>query len=112
MESRTFSCVTSLFYLEKDDPISMESRLSSSETEGEGGPFLVRYDMFFFLDSQVVRLFCSKECLTTLRVVILKPRENSNFLKNCKMVISVKIRNFSRSRMTKRTLSLESSREI
>ena len=41
-----------------------------------------------------------------------KTRENSNFLKNDKMVISVKIRNFSRSRMTKRTSSLESSREI
>ena len=41
-----------------------------------------------------------------------KTRENSNFLKNGKMVISVKIRNFSRSRMTKRTSPLESFREI
>ena len=41
-----------------------------------------------------------------------KTRENSNFLKNGKMVISIKIRNFSRSRMTKRTSPLESSREI
>ena len=41
-----------------------------------------------------------------------KTRENSNFLKNCKMVILVKIWNFSRSRMMKRTSSLESSREI
>ena len=32
-----------------------------------------------------------------------KTRENSNFLKNGKIVISVKIQNFSRSRMTKRT---------
>ena len=39
------------------------------------------------------------------------PRK-SNFLKKVKMVISVKIRNFSRSRMTKRTSPLESSREI
>ena len=39
-------------------------------------------------------------------------RENSNFLKNGKMVISVKIRNFSRSRMMKRTSPLKSSREI
>ena len=38
--------------------------------------------------------------------------ENSNFLKNGKIVISVKIQNFSRSRMTKRTSPLESSREI
>ena len=42
----------------------------------------------------------------------VKPRENLIFLKNGKMVISVKIRNFSRSRMTKRTSPLESSREI
>ena len=41
-----------------------------------------------------------------------KTRENSNFLKNGKIVISVKIRNFSRSRMTKWISPLESSREI
>ena len=41
-----------------------------------------------------------------------KTRENSNFLKNGKMVISIKIRNFSISRMTKRTSPLESSYEI
>ena len=41
-----------------------------------------------------------------------KTRENSNFLKNGKMVISIKIRNFSRSQMKKRTSPLESSREI
>ena len=41
-----------------------------------------------------------------------KTRENSNFLKKGKIVISVKIRNFSRSRMTKRISPLESSREI
>ena len=41
-----------------------------------------------------------------------KTRENSNFLKNGKMVISIKIQKFSRSRMTKRTSLLESSREI
>ena len=39
------------------------------------------------------------------------PRK-SNFLKNGKMIISVKIRNFSRSRMTKQASPLESSREI
>ena len=38
--------------------------------------------------------------------------KNSNFLKNGKIVILVKIQNFSRSRMTKRTSLLESSREI
>ena len=39
------------------------------------------------------------------------PRK-SNFLKKGKIVISVKIRNFSRSRMTKRTFPLKSSHEI
>ena len=41
-----------------------------------------------------------------------KTRENFNFRKNGKIVISVKIRKFSRSRMTKRISPLESSREI
>ena len=41
-----------------------------------------------------------------------KIRENFNFLKNGKIVISVKIWNFSRFRMTKRTSPLKSSREI
>ena len=41
-----------------------------------------------------------------------KTRENSNFLKKGKIVISVKIRNFSRFRMMKRTSPLRSSREI
>ena len=38
--------------------------------------------------------------------------ENLDFLRKNKMVISVKIRNFSISRMTKRTSPLESSHEI
>ena len=38
--------------------------------------------------------------------------ENPDFLRNGKMVISVKIRNFSKSRMMKRTSPLESSHEI
>ena len=41
-----------------------------------------------------------------------KTQENSNFLKNGKIVISVKIQNFSRSRMMKRISPLGSSREI
>ena len=41
-----------------------------------------------------------------------KTRENSNFMKNGKMIISVKIRKFSRSRMTNWTSPLESSCEI
>ena len=39
------------------------------------------------------------------------PRK-SNFLKKGKIEISVKIRNFSRPRMTKRTFPLKSSREV
>ena len=42
----------------------------------------------------------------------VKPVKILNFLKKGKMVISVKIQNFSRSRMTKRTSPLESSPEI
>ena len=38
--------------------------------------------------------------------------KNFNFLKKGKMVILVKIRNISRSRMTTRDLPLSSSREI
>ena len=41
-----------------------------------------------------------------------KIRKNSNFLKKGKIVILVKIQNFSRSRMTKRTFPLKSSHEI
>ena len=41
-----------------------------------------------------------------------KTRENFNFMKNGKTVISIKIQNFSRSHMMKRTSPLESSREI
>ena len=41
-----------------------------------------------------------------------KTRENSNFLKKGKIVISVKTRKFSRSRMKKWISSLESSCEI
>ena len=41
-----------------------------------------------------------------------KTREISNLWKNGKIVISVKTRNFSRSRMTKRFSPLESSRKI
>ena len=41
-----------------------------------------------------------------------KTRENSNFLKKGKIIISVKIRNFSKSRMTKRTFPLKLSHEI
>ena len=48
----------------------MESRRFPSEMEGEGDTFLVHYDLFFLLDSLVVRTFCLKKCMTTLRVVM------------------------------------------
>ena len=46
------------------------------------------------------------------RMACFMTRENSNFWKKGKIVISVKIRNFSRSRMMKRISLLESSHEI
>ena len=58
------------------------------------------YDYTKFQDEILLR---EEEC---------KTRENSNFLKKGKTVILVKIRNFSRSQMMKRTSPLESSREI
>ena len=42
----------------------------------------------------------------------VKPEKNSIFLKKGKTVILVENRKFSRSRMTKRTAPLNSSREI
>ena len=62
--------------------------------------FIVKYD---FLSTKKDQLFFNKN---------RKTRENSNFLKKGKMVISVKIQNFSRSRMMKRTSRLESSCEV
>ena len=70
--------------------------------------------------------WCSARCICMLVFLIVqnfgmkfflrrgecKTRENSNFLKNGKMIILVKIQNFSRSQMIKRTSPLESSRKI
>ena len=44
--------------------------------------------------------------------LFVKPEKNSIFLKKGKTVILIENRKFSRSRMTKRTASLNSSREI
>ena len=38
--------------------------------KGKVALFLVRFDLFFLLDSPVVLTFCLKKCLTTLRVVM------------------------------------------
>ena len=51
-------------------------------------------------------------CVVLRAVNLCKTRENFNFLKNGKIVILVKIQYFFRSRMTKQTSLLESSREI
>ena len=61
---------------------------------------VICYDCTEFRDEILLR---GEEC---------KTRENFDFLKKGKMVISIKIRNFSRSQMMKRTSPLESSREI
>ena len=56
------------------------------------------------------------ECMACLWSLVpdlgYKTRENSNFQKNGKTIILVKIQKFSRFRMTKRTSLLEPSREI
>ena len=50
-------------------PLFMGSRWFPSETEGEGGALFARYNMFFPLDSQIVRIFCLMKRFTVLMVV-------------------------------------------
>ena len=52
--------------------------------------------------------------LVTIGYIVgfVKPRENPIFSKMGKIVILIKIQNFSRSRMTKRTFPFKSSHEI
>ena len=66
------------------------------------------------LHMHVVRCVCVWNFRTKffLRRGECETPENSNFLKKGKIVISLKIQNFSRFRMTKRTSPLESSHEI
>ena len=45
-------------------------------------------------------------------IIMCKTRENFQFLQNGKIIISIKTRNFSRSRMMKRISPLESKCEI
>ena len=49
---------------------------------------------------------------TSMLSISVKPRENQIFSKMGKIVISVKIQNFSRSRMAKETFPLKLSHEI
>ena len=76
------------------------------------GDFLSRRNIFW-VTTELVRVgsfYSNRRFLGRDRVC--KTRENSNFLEKGKMVISVKIQNFSKYRMMKRTSPLESSREI
>ena len=70
---------------------------------------MVEYTLHMHVSVVIVQNFGTK---FFLRSGECKTRENSNFWKNGKIVILVKNRNFSRSRMTKRISPLESSREI
>ena len=75
--------------------------------------FLITIQVLFVLLAIVLFFFSLFFLpLNKLIGVSVKPRENPNFLKKGKMVISVKIQNFSRSRMMKRTSPLELSRAI
>ena len=67
----------------------------------------IKVDCHFIIDK------IASECISTSFVNSnCKTRENSNFLKKGKIIILVKNGNFSRSRMTKQTSPLKSSREI
>ena len=85
--------------------------------------YLYLFILFYFFDCETIIGRCPKYELTTHSSTMMMgdhthahtpcetPRK-SNFLKKGKMDISVKIQNFSRSWMTKRTSPLESSRAI
>ena len=79
-----------------------------------GLSYPTRYCSWVTLLMHVVGCVCAWNFGTKffLRRRECKTRENSNFLNKGKILISVKIQNFSRSRMTKWTSPLKSSREI
>ena len=112
MLSTFFFLLCSVLYCFARDTITLEDWLSSD------GRTLVSagktFDLGFFNPngSTEIGRFVGIWYITSRNRGDVKPRKNPNFMKNGKMVISVKIQNFSRSRMTKRTLPLESSREI
>ena len=94
--------------------------------KGTKGMQIALQSIFFFMKCLLiftcfVRLCCIGLCAILIIALLsqynfigtfCKTRGNSNFLRNGKIVISIKIRNFSRFWMTKKTSSLESSREI
>ena len=65
-----------------------------------------------FLSHIIAHFLLCRELLIAFRRSTCETPENPDFLGKDKMVISIKIRNISRSRMTKRTSPLESSRKI
>ena len=79
-----------------------------------GLSYLTRSWSYVRLHMHVVGCVCAWNFRTKffIRRGECKTRENSNFLKKGKIVISVKIQIFSRSWMTKRISPLESSHEI
>ena len=77
---------------------------------------LLGFSVFLALDTLISISFYLRDTGGRLRGYIftidVKPEKNSIFLKKGKTVISIENRKFSRSRMTKRTEPLNSSREI
>ena len=71
MESPTFF-LCYFFLLSRRETILFPWKVDDllPKRKGKVALFSVHYDMFFLLDSQVVCIFCPKECLTTLRVVM------------------------------------------
>ena len=80
----------------------------SKKTHGKG----VGLSMTSRVCQQMTRISKKSNTIMTKEGDMCKTRENSNFLKNGKMVISDKIQNFFRSWMTKQTSPLESSCEM
>ena len=108
--SKIDEAVESLSEMSKifDQPISLTDYLDRL-VESESTLINVKQNVkrFVYDFENRVKKFTENE-----KILTCKTREIFNFLKKGKMVISVKIQNFSRSRMTKRTSPLESSREI
>ena len=74
-------------------------------------PLLALVYSFFFVDIHICIPNVVTYFLIFIRLKCETPRK-SNFLKKGEMVISIKIHNFSRSRVMKRTSPFELSREI
>ena len=70
-ECLTFYGVTPSSFMEEGRyPLFRRSRRFPSEMEGEGGALFACYGLFFPLDSQIARIFCSMMRLTAIRAVM------------------------------------------